>query len=100
MDQVAVAPADARRRTSVVVTAAIAIALVVVFIVFAADAQWYTVFKMFHVGAAVIWVGGGIFITICALLLLMIIVFLLDIIFRWVPFFIFCFPIPKLKAKA
>jgi len=39
-------------------------------------------------------------ITICALLLLMIIVFLLDIIFRWVPFFIFCFPIPKLKAKA
>ena len=39
-------------------------------------------------------------ITICALLLLMIIVFLLDIIFRWVPFFLFCFPIPKLKAKA
>ena len=69
MDQVAAAPPDARRRrTSVVVTAAIAIALVVVFIVFAADAQWYTVFKMFHVGAAVIWVGGGIFITICALL--------------------------------
>jgi hypothetical protein len=69
MDQVAAAPADARRRrTSVVVTAAIAIALVVVFIAFAADAQWYTVFKMFHVGAAVIWVGGGIFITICALL--------------------------------
>jgi hypothetical protein len=39
-------------------------------------------------------------ITICALLLLMIIVFLLDLIFRWVPFFLFCFPIPKLKAKA
>ncbi len=39
-------------------------------------------------------------ITICALLLLMIIVFLLDIIFRWIPFFLFCFPIPKLKAKA
>ena len=69
MDQVAAAPPDVRsRRTSVVVTAAIAIALVVVFIVFAADTQWYTVFKMFHVGAAVIWVGGGIFITICALL--------------------------------
>jgi uncharacterized membrane protein len=69
MDQVAAAPTDVRRRrTSVVVTAAIAIALVVVFIVFAADTQWYTVFKMFHVGAAVIWVGGGIFITICALL--------------------------------
>ena len=38
-------------------------------------------------------------ITICALLLLMIIVTLLDIIFRWIPFFIFCFPLPKLKAK-
>jgi hypothetical protein len=67
MDQVAAAPPDARRRMSLVVTAAIAIALVVVFIVFAADTQWYFVFKMFHVGA-VVWVGGGIFITICALL--------------------------------
>lgn len=38
-------------------------------------------------------------ITICALLLLMIIVSLLDIIFRWIPFFIFCFPLPKFKAK-
>ena len=39
-------------------------------------------------------------ITICALLMLMIIVSLLDLIFRWIPFFLFCFPIPKLKAKA
>lgn len=39
-------------------------------------------------------------ITICALLLLMIIVNLLDIIFRWVPFFIFCFPLPSFKAKS
>ena len=38
-------------------------------------------------------------ITICALLLLMIIVFLLDFIFRWIPFFIFCFPLPKFKGK-
>lgn len=38
-------------------------------------------------------------ITICALLLLMIIVSLLDIIFRWIPFFIFCFPLPKFKSK-
>jgi uncharacterized membrane protein len=68
MDQVAAAPPDARRRTSLVVTVAIAIALAVVFIVFAADTQWYFVFKMFHVGAAVVWIGGGIFITICALL--------------------------------
>jgi hypothetical protein len=38
-------------------------------------------------------------ITICALLLLMIIVSLLEIIFHWMPFFLFCFPLPKLKAK-
>jgi hypothetical protein len=38
-------------------------------------------------------------ITICALILLMIIVALLDFVFRWLPFFIICFPIPGLKAK-
>ena len=38
-------------------------------------------------------------ITICALILLMIIVSLLDIIFRWLPFFVFCFPLPGFKAK-
>jgi hypothetical protein len=38
-------------------------------------------------------------ITICAMLLLMIIVNLLDIIFRWVPYFKMCFPIPGLLAK-
>lgn len=38
-------------------------------------------------------------ITICALILLMIIVSLLDLIFRWMPFFAICFPVPKLKGK-
>lgn len=38
-------------------------------------------------------------ITICALILLMIIVSLLDIIFRWLPYFVMCFPIPGLKGK-
>jgi len=38
-------------------------------------------------------------ITICALILLMIIVSLLDIIFRWVPFFIMCLPLPKFSGK-
>src|SRR5262245_33698549 len=38
-------------------------------------------------------------ITICALLLLMIIVSLLDIIFRWIPYFIICFPLPGFKGK-
>ncbi|HSF33659.1 MAG TPA: hypothetical protein VLK82_24735 [Candidatus Tectomicrobia bacterium] len=38
-------------------------------------------------------------ITICALILLMIIVNLLDIIFRWLPYFFICFPLPGFKAK-
>ena len=38
-------------------------------------------------------------ITICALILLMIIISLLDFIFRWMPYFIMCFPIPGLKGK-
>ncbi len=38
-------------------------------------------------------------ITICALILLIIIVTLLDLVFRWLPFFIFCFPVPNLAGK-
>jgi uncharacterized membrane protein len=70
MDQVAAAPADAevRRRTSIIVTATVATVLVAVSILFAANTQWYFVFKMLHVGASVVWVGGGLFITICAVL--------------------------------
>ena len=38
-------------------------------------------------------------ITICALILLLIIVSLLDFVFRWMPWFILCFPVPRLRAK-
>jgi hypothetical protein len=38
-------------------------------------------------------------ITICALILLFVIVLVLDLIFKWMPFFIMCFPLPKFKAK-
>ncbi len=38
-------------------------------------------------------------ITICALILLTIIVSLLDIIFHWLPYFILCFPLPKFGGK-
>jgi hypothetical protein len=38
-------------------------------------------------------------ITICALIILMIMITLLDIVFRWLPFFILCFPVPKFKGK-
>ena len=38
-------------------------------------------------------------ITICALILLMIIVSLLDIIFRWLPFFSDLLPVPASRAR-
>jgi hypothetical protein len=38
-------------------------------------------------------------ITICALLLLMIIVSLLNIIFSWLPYFLICFPLPGISSK-
>ena len=38
-------------------------------------------------------------ITICALILLFVIVLLLDLIFHWIPFFIMCFPLPGFKGK-
>jgi hypothetical protein len=52
-------------------------------------------------------VGGGTIcslsipiITLCALILLIIIVTLLNIVFAWLPFFKICFPIPGLKGKS
>jgi hypothetical protein len=38
-------------------------------------------------------------ITICALILLIVIVLLLNYIFHWVPYLIYCLPLPGLKAK-
>lgn len=38
-------------------------------------------------------------ITICALILLFIFVLLFDLVFRWLPFFVLCFPVRKFKAK-
>ena len=69
MSEVAATPsAEERRKTTGLITGAIALAVVVMGIVFAASAPWYFVFKMLHVTAAVIWVGGGIFLVICAVL--------------------------------
>jgi uncharacterized membrane protein len=67
-EAVSASAVERRRRTSLYATAAAAVALVAVSILFAADTQWYFVFKMLHVGASVVWVGGGLFITICAVL--------------------------------
>jgi uncharacterized membrane protein len=68
MEQVVAPPSAESRRTSFIVTSVITLTLVVVSIVFAANTPWYFVFKMLHVGAAVVWVGGGLFITIIAVL--------------------------------
>jgi uncharacterized membrane protein len=69
MDQAATTPTlERRRQVSLYATAAATAILVVVSIIFATQTTWYFVFKMLHVGAAVIWVGGGLFLTICALL--------------------------------
>jgi uncharacterized membrane protein len=69
MEQVTAAPTStAARRTSIYLTAAIGAVFLAVAIVFAANAPWYFVFKMLHVGASVVWVGGGIFLTIIAVL--------------------------------
>jgi hypothetical protein len=38
-------------------------------------------------------------VTICALILLIIMVSLFDFLFKWLPYFIICFPLPGLKAK-
>jgi hypothetical protein len=38
-------------------------------------------------------------VTLCALMLLIMIVAILDFIFKWMPFLIVCFPLPKFKAK-
>jgi hypothetical protein len=38
-------------------------------------------------------------ITLCAFILLIIMVILFDIIFRWLPYFVICFPVPGLKGK-
>ena len=67
-EAVAATPAEAGRRKSLIGSAAIGVAFLVVSIIFAANTQWYFVFKMLHVGAAVVWVGGGLFLTICAIL--------------------------------
>jgi uncharacterized membrane protein len=69
MEQATAVPTPtAAKRTSLYVTGAVGVALVAVAILFAANAPWYYVFKMLHVGAAVVWVGGGLFIAIIAVL--------------------------------
>lgn len=63
------APAD--RRASGTITAAIGVAVAVLGLVFAFDSSWYphwyALFRLVHVVVAVLWVGGGLTITLLAL---------------------------------
>jgi uncharacterized membrane protein len=64
------APADRRASntvTAVVGLAVVALALVFVFNTNVFTSDWYAVFKWVHVTGAVLWVGGGLTLTILAL---------------------------------
>jgi uncharacterized membrane protein len=54
------APAE---RTSLVPTALIGLAFLAVAIVFAASSSWYDTFLAVHILFVVLWVGGGLFLT-------------------------------------
>ncbi len=58
----------ATARTSLGATALIGAVLLVVAVVFAASSTWYQAFMAVHVSFVVIWVGGGAFLTLMALL--------------------------------
>ena len=64
------APSDRRASnavTAVVGLAVVALALVFVFNTNVAPSDWYAFFKWVHVTGAVLWVGGGLTLTILAL---------------------------------
>jgi uncharacterized membrane protein len=68
--QTASAPAD--RRASNTVTALVGLTVAIVAIVFVVQtdllpSHWYAFFKVVHVAGAVVWVGGGLTLTIVAL---------------------------------
>jgi uncharacterized membrane protein len=50
------------------ITALIGAVLLVVAVIFAASSSWYATFMAVHVSFVVIWIGGGAFLTIMALL--------------------------------
>src|ERR1700749_3961325 len=66
------APAPADRRASNALTALVGLAVAVIAIVFVFQtnllpSHWYAFFKVVHVSGAVLWVGGGLSLTILAL---------------------------------
>jgi len=66
METTALAPAD--RRASLLPTALIGAAYLAVFVIFAASESWYTAFMAVHVSFVVLWIGGGLFLTMMGIL--------------------------------
>jgi uncharacterized membrane protein len=62
------AQASAARRASLLPTLIILAAFLAVAIVFASSSSWYLTFKAVHVTFVVIWVGGGVLLTILGVL--------------------------------
>ena len=62
----AAVPAPAR--TSLLPTALVGAAFLVVAAIFLASSSWYIAFKTVHVVFAVVWIGGGLLLTILALI--------------------------------
>jgi uncharacterized membrane protein len=62
------ATAPVERQASFLPTALIGLAFLAVFVIFAASSSWYFAFKAVHVVFAVVWVGGGMLLTILALI--------------------------------
>jgi putative copper export protein len=72
MDTPHPAEAAADRRTSNTVTAVVGLAVLALALVFLFNtnvftSDWYALFKWVHVTGAVLWVGGGLALTILAL---------------------------------
>src|SRR5215475_8620758 len=62
------AQAVAERPASLVPSALIGLAFLAVAIVFAASSSWYDTFLAVHILFVVLWIGGGVFLTIFAIL--------------------------------
>jgi hypothetical protein len=65
-------PAPVDRRASNMITVLVGLAVAILVIVFVLNtntfpSHWYAFFKIVHVAGAVLWVGGGLTITILAL---------------------------------
>ena len=64
------APTDLRRSNTITALVGLAVAILVIVLVLSTNSfpsHWYAFFKFVHVAGAVLWVGGGLAITILAL---------------------------------